>query len=276
MARGTRNKRHGKADGPAAARRRTGSPITQRILFVNVLALVLLVGGLLYLEDYRETLIDAELASLNSQAELLAAALGEGAVAAAEARPRELSATIASRIVRRMVETTGSRARLFALNGDLIADSRLLMGTAGFVQIEELPPPGTEPGLLSDALALFDRLVLYLPWFKTYPPYEERPGADAADYPEAVQALTGERGAGAVRSQRRGGLILSSAAPVQHFKQVLGAVMLSKDSSDIDAAVYDVRVAILQIFAIALAVTVLLSIYLAGTIARPLRRLAAA
>jgi two-component system sensor histidine kinase ChvG len=52
--------------------------------------------------------------------------------------------------------------------------------------------------------------------------------------------------------------------------------MLNKTSRDIDAAVLDVRLDILKVFAIALAVTVLLSLYLAGTIARPILRLAAA
>jgi two-component system, OmpR family, sensor histidine kinase ChvG len=71
-------------------------------------------------------------------------------------------------------------------------------------------------------------------------------------------------------------LVLSAAVPVQRYKQVLGAVLLSSDSTDIDKAVRSVRFEILKIFLIALGITVLLSIYLAGTIARPIRRLAAA
>ncbi|HIM25352.1 MAG TPA: HAMP domain-containing histidine kinase, partial [Rhodospirillales bacterium] len=55
-----------------------------------------------------------------------------------------------------------------------------------------------------------------------------------------------------------------------------GAVLLTKGSRVIDEALLEVRIAILKIFASALAVTVLLSMYLAGTIVRPIRRLAAA
>jgi two-component system, OmpR family, sensor histidine kinase ChvG len=57
---------------------------------------------------------------------------------------------------------------------------------------------------------------------------------------------------------------------------VLGAVLLSVGSADLEQAVRAVRLDILKAFLVAFTVTVLLSIYLAGTIARPIRRLAAA
>jgi two-component system sensor histidine kinase ChvG len=52
--------------------------------------------------------------------------------------------------------------------------------------------------------------------------------------------------------------------------------MLIKDGSEVEAAVRDRRLDILVVFAVALGVTVLLSFYLAGAIARPLHRLAEA
>ena len=70
-------------------------------------------------------------------------------------------------------------------------------------------------------------------------------------------------------------MVVTAAVPVQRYKRVLGALMLSKDSRDIEAALVEVRVGIVEVFAVVLGVTVLLSLYLAGTIARPSRRLAA-
>jgi two-component system sensor histidine kinase ChvG len=90
-----------------------------------------------------------------------------------------------------------------------------------------------------------------------------------------MAALVGES-PGRARVDRQGGLVLSVAVPVQRYRQVLGALMLSKGGSDIESAVADRRADILVIFAVALAVTILLSFYLAGTIARPIRRLAEA
>src|SRR5581483_7826598 len=61
-------------------RRRRLSPLTRRILAVNVLALGLLGLGLLYLGEYQQSLVSAQLDALKMQGEIFAAALGEGAV----------------------------------------------------------------------------------------------------------------------------------------------------------------------------------------------------
>lgn len=260
----------------ATKRGRLLSPITQRILAINILALVVLFAGMLYLDNYRRGLISAELAALQTQTELFAAALGESAtdpeVPAAEA----LNARLAQQLIRRLVEATGTRARLFGIDGSLLADSRMLAGPGGMVQITEMPVPktGTEP--LEALLAFYDLVAAQLSTSATLTPYSEYAVQTAADYQEVVLALSG--GIKEMVREAAGGdaMVLSVAAPVQRYKQVLGALMLNKTSRDIDAAVLEVRLDILKVFAVALAVTVLLSLYLAGTIARPILRLAAA
>ena len=61
-------------------KRRRVSPLTLRILAVNVLALALLMAGLLYLGRYQDRLIQAETEALATEARIFASALGEGAV----------------------------------------------------------------------------------------------------------------------------------------------------------------------------------------------------
>ncbi len=263
-------------DATRLKRGRFLSPITRRILAINILALVVLFAGMLYLDNYRRGLISAELAALQTQTELFAAALGESAadpeVPAAEA----LNARLAQQLIRRLVETTGTRARLFGIDGSLLADSRMLAGPGGMVQITELATPKTETEPLEAVLGLYDLIASRLSTGATLTPYAEYAVQTAADYQEVVYALSGGV-KNMVRAAPGGdGMVLSVAAPVQRYKQVLGALMLNKTSRDIDAAVLDVRLDILKVFAVALAVTVLLSLYLAGTIARPIRRLAAA
>ncbi|MBT3358243.1 MAG: HAMP domain-containing protein [Rhodospirillales bacterium] len=259
-------------------RRRAVSPITWRILAVNLFALGVLVAGLLYLGEYRRNLITAELTSLQKRTDMFAAALGEGAVAINISgefiRHQTLVPNSAKNMIHRLVEPTGTRARLFGADGVLIVDSRLLFGPGGFVQIENLPPPGGGEGAASWLLEIYDSLVRLIPGFDELPEYRENAIQRATDYAEVVHALRGEDAA-AVRGLRNA-MVLSVAAPVQRYKQVLGALMLSKDSREIDAAMYDVRINILKVFGVALTITVLLSFYLAGTIARPIRRLAAA
>lgn len=251
------------------------SPLTRRILTVNVIALGVLVSGILYLGEYRRNLIDAELKSLGVQAEMFAAALGEGAVTAFSPSGQQLVSEISNQIVRRLVETTGTRARLFSKNGSLIADSRRLMGPGGLVRIEALPPPGAEGGVLPAVLEVYDRLIRRLTSQEVFQVYREQSRQHARDYPEAVKSLLGER-ARMVRSTGGDRLILSVAVPVQRYKHVLGVLMLTRGSQAIDNALLEVRLDILKIFAVALGVTVLLSIYLASTIVRPIRRLAIA
>ncbi|MGH6962331.1 MAG: HAMP domain-containing sensor histidine kinase, partial [Dongiaceae bacterium] len=60
----------------------------------------------------------------------------------------------------------------------------------------------------------------------------------------------------------------------QRYRQVMGALLMSSEGGAIDAAVRSVRFDILKVFGVALAITILLSLYLARTIARPIRRLA--
>ena len=116
------------------------SPITRRILAINILALALLGIGLLYVGQYRKGLIDGEIAALNIQAELFAAALGEAAVGNNDSN-QTLVVEGAHQIVRRMIATTGTVAQLIMPNGDLLIDSRLFRGPSGNVQVKELPPP---------------------------------------------------------------------------------------------------------------------------------------
>src|SRR5690348_1155111 len=268
----------GQAAPAAATKPRTRprlSPLTRRILAVNVLALGLLGLGLLYLGEYEQSLVAAQLDALRTQGQIFAAALGEGAVIDSLGEGETLIPELGRQMMRRLVEPTHTRARLFDSEGKLIADSRVLRGPGGVVQIKELPPPGAESGPLRRAAAwLYDTIMSVLPGQQHYPPYHEPVTQTAADYAEVQRALAGDI-SDAVRSDRDG-LVLSAAVPVQRYKQVLGAVMLSSDSSEIEQAVRSVRFQILKVFCIALGVTVLLSIYLAGTIARPIRRLAAA
>ena len=261
------------ADSPLSRRRqRLLSPITRRILAINILALGFLGAGILYLDEYKENLIEAELAGLVTQAEMFAVALSEGAVARSPSGQYRVS-EIPNQMVRRLVKTTGVRARLFGVNGRLVADSRRLVGSGGTVSIEVLPPPEDPESPLSRAFDLFERVADHISGAKRYPKYTENSRQHARDYTEVVAALSGDY-VKAVRALDRDRLMLAVAVPVQRYKQVLGGLLVTKDSKDIDDALYETRRDILKVFAVALALTILLSVYLAGTIARPLRRLA--
>jgi len=266
------------AAAPRERRDRRGivSPLTRRILAVNVLALALLGLGLLYLGEYQRSLIATELDSLRMQGRIFAAALGEGAVIDVAGEGEALIPELGRDMMRRLVEPTHTRARLFDPKGALRGDTRMLRGPGGTVEITELPPPGQQGLLHRIATGIYDLLLGALPWEAGYKPYTEPESRNAADYPIVERALDGDIASAVWQDRRDGGLLLTVAVPVQRYKQVLGAVLLSKGSGEIEQAVRAVRFEILKVFVIALGVTVLMSIYLAGTIAQPVRRLAAA
>jgi two-component system, OmpR family, sensor histidine kinase ChvG len=252
------------------------SPLTRRILAVNVLALALLAGGFLYLGKYQTSLVAQQIEALKMQGQVFAAALGEGAVYESVDEGEILLPDLARQMMRRLVEPTRARARLFDSKGDIIADSHVLRGPGDSVQVLELPAPDARGSIIRTVDSVYDWIIDKLPRRKHYAVYRESASPRAEDYSEVARALLGETGSAIRSDPASGGLVLSVAIPVQRYKQVLGAVMLSTSSGEIEEAVRTVRLELLRIFGVALLVTVLLSFYLAGTIARPIRRLAAA
>jgi len=249
------------------------SPITRKILAVNILALGVLASGILFLDEYKKSLISSELEALATQAEMFAVALAETSGNDQPATDRNRVANISNQMVRRLVQTTGTRARLFRLDGSLAADSRRLNGASGKILSETLPPPEDTNKFVISILDIFETVTSLINRGPDLQPYAESPSQHAADYPEVEAALGGDY----VKALRDAGgkrLLLSVAVPIQRYKQVLGALMLSKSSNKIDAALLDVRINILQIFLAVLSLTILLSFYLARTISRPLLILA--
>jgi two-component system sensor histidine kinase ChvG len=249
------------------------SPLTRRILTINVLVLLIPVLGLMHLDQYRDSLIAAEIDSLRIQARAFSLSLGSTAVVATQVGDERLLPEVTRNLMRVLLVDTGVRARIFARSGEILADSFVLGGPGGQVQVQALPPQDkTGLGLLR---RLVNLVTQWIPGKDNFPVYREAREQEAGDYEEVLGALSGQS-PGMVRVDRQGRLVLSVAVPVQRYRQVLGALMLSKDGAVVDAAVDDRRRDILIVCGVAFAVTVLLSFYLAGTIARPIRRLALA
>jgi two-component system sensor histidine kinase ChvG len=240
-----------------------------------MLPLALLAGGVIFLGQYEDELIESELTALRIQAEMVAAGLGEGATRGVSANDERIDTELARQMVVRLVQPTGVRARLFVTTGELVADSLTLPGLgAQRIEVAELPPPSPPSwtDFLEDVREWFDQLLSYR---RTYSPYSESAVQIARDYQEVVLALRGNT-TSAIRTDRGDRRIMSVAVPVQRYKEVLGALMLSHDDRKVGASLRQVRLDILKVAGISLIATILLSLYLAGTITQPVRRLAAA
>jgi two-component system sensor histidine kinase ChvG len=271
------------AAGKRGRLRRIFSPLTLRILAVNLTAPVLLVLGLLFLDQYEDTLIAAELDALRTQGELMAASIGEGAVIISdndaiplftpEGAMRVIDPDPARQLLRRQGTIARLRAQLFDRDGKLLADSRLLQGPGGEVQVQDLPPMESSQ-VLRFVHTLYDKTIGRLTVDRTLEPYNDQMRANGPDIKEVMNALQAGEAGSSVRLRSDGQKILSVAVPVQFYKQIVGALLVSRDGSNVDKRMFAVRGSILGMFAWVLALTVLTSLFLAGTIARPVRRLA--
>jgi two-component system sensor histidine kinase ChvG len=275
----TESARRRKARAKRAVRRarKTWSPLTRKILAVNLLALLIPVLGMLYLGPYRESLIEQELDALREQGEIFSGALGEGAIGLLDDGREILNIVPARDLVRRLSAASEVRARFFLADGRLAVDSRRLSGSGEDILVEDLGDPGGAGALapvVDPVLGWADRLTHWLD-SADYPLYRDRLSPAAEDYPEALAALQGEV-ATAVRRDAENQLVLSVALPVARYRHVFGSLMLSRDGARVDAAMREVRLTIGMVFLGALVITTLLSLYFAGTIARPLHRLSEA
>ncbi|KAA3449017.1 histidine kinase [Mesorhizobium sp. SARCC-RB16n] len=273
------------------------SSLTRRILFLNLAGLAVLVTGILYLNTFRDGLIDARVESLMTQGEIIAGAIAASATVETDSisiDPEKLLELQAGEslgpgsdqldnldfpinpervapVLRRLISPTRTRARIYDRDANLLLDSRHLY-SRGQILRYDLPPVDEEEPDLVESIQKF-----IFDFFRNtdLPVYHEQPGGNGAAYPEVVKALTGSPST-IVRVSEQGEQIVSVAVPIQRFRAVLGVLMLSTEGGDIDKIVAAERKAILRVFGIAALVTAILSMLLASTIANPLRRLSAA
>ena len=271
------------------------SSLTRRIVFLNLTGLVALLFGVMYLSQFRAGLIDARVQSLLVQGEIIAGAIAASATVESDAvtidpdRLLELQAGESygppddalsgiefpinpervAPVLRRLVSPTKTRARIYDRDGVLILDSRNLYGRGDVLRFDLPSPAAEQPGLMERSFIAIRR------WLGRgdLPIYKELGPENGKGYQEVRRALNGLH-ASEVRVNDRGEVIVSVAVPVQRFRAVRGALMLSTQGADIDDMVEAERLAIVKVFLVAAGVMVLLSILLAGTIAGPVRRLA--
>ncbi len=259
------------------------SGLTLRILAVNIIAIMILGLGILYLGQYTDSLIEGELASLRSEAQLFSGAISEGAVRPVYQMspipfedPQQIEAIkpeLARRMVRRLGEIGKSRIRLYGIDGTVLADSHQLSGGADAVEMENLLPAPSRVSFDSLFTQSATRFLDLIPMKTQLMPFPESLISNIYTFPDTQAALTANVQASAWKDEN-GRIVLTVAAPIQKARQIMGVVLLLRDGADLEKAIAEVRVDVFRVFLGALGVTVMLSIYLSGLISRPLQRLA--
>jgi len=258
-----------------------------RLILLNMLGLLVLVSGILILSETRQVLTNAYRQNLEAQARLIAGALSQTAQPDNPFQffePSLLDRLLrdggqarwqlrdAERVMSQSRQVSSARLRLYTGNGDLVLDSAHMDRSARVIS-KSLPPMETDdlmPGFLTFAWQSTQRFFR-----PSAPLLSEINAADGRGLEEVVAALRG-RTASLQRQSEEGGDILTVAVPVQGYRAIIGALMVSTQPGEIDSILAQERQAVLQLSGIALVVNVLTSLILAATFIIPVRRLAAA
>lgn len=262
------------------------SRLTLKIFAVNGVALVILAFGLIYLGQYENNLIKTELQTLERQARIYAGAIAEAAQVEGPMllqgergvrilRYDRLARYPARKMIKRLGITTNSRIRLYDFDGSLMGDSDWLSGPVGVIDIG----PSSKRGefLNKPVEASLDFILNLLPStlkLKTYPS-DNKTAINGYVYPDVQIALNGESSTSGWVDKRGGysNIILSAAVPTINMDRIMGVVYLTRDGKQIEDTIRQMQRDVLMLFFLALGVTFLLSLYLSGAIARPLKKL---
>jgi two-component system sensor histidine kinase ChvG len=272
--------------GPNRGRARL-SRLLRDILLVNLLPVALIFAALFYLDQYQQGLLANEVAALREQARIYAGALAQSAVQNNPSNQPVLNQDLAQPLLVQLIEPTpNAQAIIYGPDGQVIANSRVHPGPGGAIITEPLPVAQAH-GLLSNLVGfMYDHLS-----GSVAGPADDSglAGSGAGEDPntlgwqpdarEALQltsASPDQEAAPFIRRSADGQLLITVAEPINAGQQSVGTVLLTSEADAVDHEVFAIRISILGLFALALALTVLVSIYLAGTIANPILRLAAA
>ncbi|WP_010186398.1 sensor histidine kinase [Sphingomonas sp. PAMC 26605] len=224
--------------------------LTPRILFVNVFALAMLAGGFFYLDSYRSRIVDGRVTQSIREARLIA----EAVVAVPTAQRPDLAVKLA--------RDMGSWIRIYDADAKLIIDTRAL-GLRNFV-LQDPDKQDWSQGAARFLDAGIDTVV----GTPRAPLYRER--SNGLAWPDVRTVRAAPTVAATVWRAPDRTPVITAASPMPGGS----VVMTTFNARDITQTVRVERFRLSIVLFVVALVSVLLSLFLARTIVRPLRRLA--
>ncbi|MGD9919602.1 MAG: stimulus-sensing domain-containing protein [Paenirhodobacter sp.] len=246
------------------------SPLARKIITFNLLAMVVMVAGVLYLNPFRDSLVFQRESAIVSEAELIADIFEARMPSAAPVNLAAGDGIDVEDVMRGIELPEGAAIYVFDTAGNLLADS-MQVGTA--------PREAVEGGGVDNRSTMItDLLSRGWEWVARFTRREEP--ERAADTKAIAEALVPKVRNGtttmATNHDATGATIFSVATGLYQNDQIVGIVAMTSAAGEIDKLVRVEREQVLQMFVIAIIVSIGLSLVLASTIANPLSDLAAA
>ena len=283
--------------GPSVFGTRFGfNSLTARILAVNLLVFIVLVISIFYFNNAEAFLITAKRDALKKQGQIIAhavvqatkgprrqkrydssflkpanAARGAGSTAALKALEFTIEPHLIAPIFRQLVEPSGTRARIYDQNYQLIVDSDFLLtgrdiGTIGVSPAIEPPKPSIS--------SLWNRLLSWST-HSDLPLYKDVGRGKGDAYTGVRLALAGQTTAQVMVNEHRQ-RVVSVATPIRassEARDVAGVLLLATRGAELDDLLAAERASILWVSLLTLAVVMFASVFMASTFGRPLHRL---
>jgi len=260
-----------------AARQRRGllslnrSPLARKIILFNLLGIVVLVAGVLYLNPFRDSLVLQREQALAVEAQLIAdvfeASLPRGA-------PADLvtgDGIDPAEVLGRIGLSEGVEVYVFSPTGDLITSTDDVARNPTR-PIQGLDGRQERTMLITDVLnKVWDAVASILSRGTAELEEVDRQELTGSIVEDALSGGTVLR-----RGVDQAGTVYTAASPIEGATGVVGIVAVATAAGEIDLLVRAEREQLLQLFVVALLVSIGLSLVLASTIANPLSDLSAA
>ncbi len=259
--------------------------LSAKILIFNLLALVLLLIGILYLTQFREGLIESKIESLAVQSEIISATISASATSSKGAnlfvfdknidgteaydqrviqyRNYTINKKLLENIIGQLINPEILNAKIYDSNNNIIHDSNY------YFYGKNINKDALNPIEKSYFKAFYSEFIKDIGFDSIYDLNYE------TDYKTLSRALKGSKNI-VVNKNEVGQSLVHVSMPIIKYKAIIGYLVLSTQNNAIDMIVFEERMSILKVFLIASLITIILSIILSNTIAKPMRELSLA
>jgi len=258
--------------------------LSKRIIILNLIALLMLVFGILYLNQFRQGLIDAKIEALKTQSQIISNTISTSATSSKRTnlflvdpnidnglgfdqriiqyRNYTINKKLLEDIVSKLIIPEKIRAQVYDSNNQQMHDSNEFFLRKN-IKINNLQ--------LSKEGNLFTNI--YINTLNKLGINNLNRLKYSTDFNLLSDALNGSNNI-VVSENEKNQAVVSVAVPIKKYKATIGYLVLSTQDNAIDMIVNQERASILKVFVVAAFITILLSLVLSYTIGKPVKELA--
>ncbi len=258
--------------------------LSKRIIILNLIALLMLVFGILYLNQFRQGLIDAKIEALKTQSQIISNTISTSATSSKRTnlflldpnidnglgfdqriiqyRNYTINKKLLEDIIIKLIIPEKIRAQVYDSNNKQMHDSN------EFFLRKNIKKNNRQ---LSKENNFFTNI--YLNTLNKLGINNLNRLKYSTNFNLLSDALNGSNNI-VVSENEKNQAVVSIAVPIKKYKAIIGYLVLSTQDNAIDMIVNQERASILKVFIVAAFITILLSLVLSYTIGKPVKELA--